>query len=316
MNIKIIELFGGIGAPRKALNNLGVNVKTVYVENNKKVIDVYNAIYNENEEKRDVKNFKPKKDKYELLVGGFPCQPFSIAGKRLGFEDERGKLYKDTLRIIEETLPDNIILENVKGILRKENIWIIEEIVSFLENLNYSVIYKVINAYDFGNMQKRERIFIIASKIKKLNLESFEKYLEPYKKFDNRKNEIKEFFNQESEILTYDIDKVKEAENYFIIPRKKDGKLISGSYNRVWKYGKAIGTITISNTLKIGLIKNNKLYYRQITPKEGFLSMGFSEIDYNSIKNSKISKSSINFVAGNSMIVGIMEIIISFIFFN
>ena len=316
MNIKIIELFGGIGAPRKALKNLGINVETVYVENSKKVVDVYNTIYNENEETIDIRNFKAKKDNYELLIAGFPCQPFSQAGKRLGFEDERGKLYKDTLRIIEETLPDNIILENVKGILRKENKWIIDEIVSFLENLNYSVIYKVMNAYEFGYIQKRERIFVIASKTKKLDLDYFEDYLDKYKKFDNRKNEIKEFFNQESEILTYNVDEIKEAENYFIIPRKKDGKLISGSYNRIWKYGKALGTITISNTLKIGIIKNDKLYYRQITPKEAFLSMGFTEKDYNLIENSKISKSSINFVAGNSMVVGIIEIIINFIFFN
>lgn len=180
--LNILELFGGIGAPRKAFNNLNLSIKSDYIEFDSKIVEVYNILYNEKNIAKNVKEFKSANKKYDYLIAGFPCQPFSQAGKRLGFEDERGKLYKDTLRIIDETLPNNIILENVKGILRKENKWIIDEIILHLKKLDYNVIFKVINSQDLNFIQKRERIFIIASKNKKLNLNDFEKYL------NNQKN--------------------------------------------------------------------------------------------------------------------------------
>lgn len=312
LNKNILELFGGIGAPRKAFNNLKINVKSDYIEFDNKVVEVYNLLYNENNFEKDVRNFESNKIKYDYLIAGFPCQPFSQAGKRLGFNDERGKLYKDTLRIIKETLPSNIILENVKGILRKENIWIIEEIIDYLKNLNYYVIKKIINSQNLNYLQKRERIFIIASKNKKITLENFDKFIAEEIKNENEKFKpkynIKSFSNSEF----HKLEEIDEKGNFWVIPRKSDGKLINGSYNRIWKIEKSLGTIASSNVPKIGLIYKDKLYYRRLTPKEAFLYMGFDLEDYKKIEN-KITKNRIYHVSGNSMVVGVMEKIIKYL---
>ncbi|BDV03224.1 DNA (cytosine-5-)-methyltransferase [Candidatus Hepatoplasma crinochetorum] len=314
LNKKILELFGGIGAPRKAFNNLKINIKSDYVEFDNKVVEVYNLLYNEKNLNQDVRNFKSKKNKYNYLIAGFPCQPFSQAGKRLGFNDERGKLYKDTLRIIKETLPDNIILENVKGILRKENIWIIEEIINYLKKLDYYVIKKIINSQDLNYLQKRERIFIIASKIKKITLNNFNEFIIEEIKNEKEKfrpkYDIKNFLNAEF----HKLKEIDEKSNFWVIPRKSDGKLINGSYNRIWKIEKSLGTIASSNVPKIGLIYKDKLYYRRLTPKEAFLHMGFDLSDYEKIEN-KITKNRIYHVSGNSMVVGVMEKIIKYLEF-
>lgn len=311
--LNILELFGGIGAPRKAFNNLNINIKSDYIEFDNKVVEIYNILYNENNIAKNVKEFNVKNKEYDYLIAGFPCQPFSQAGKRLGFEDERGKLYKDTLRIIDETLPNNIILENVKGILRKENKWIIDEIISHLENLNYYVISKVINSQDLNFIQKRERIFIIASKIKKLNLKDFEDHLNNEKIRKNHKNYTIKDFNLKENF--YNLNKIDEKNNYWIIPRKKDGKLIGGSYNRIWKINKSLGTIASSNVPRIGIEYNGKLYYRRLTPKESFHYMGFDDSDYNLIKD-KITKNRIYHVSGNAMVVGVIETIIKYLKLN
>lgn len=309
--IKILELFGGIGAPRKAFLNLGFEVQSDYVEINKNVVEVYNKIYEENNVPLDVVSFKTNKE-YDYLIAGFPCQPFSQAGKRLGFNDPRGKLYKDTLRIINEVSPNKIILENVKGILRKENIWIIKEIEKKLIEMEYSVLVKTLNSFEYGFRQKRERVFIIATKTnsKKLIWEDFIFMNFINKNSYNKKFSIKDFKTNSKKIP---LNNIKELNNFWVIPRSSDGKLINGSYNRIWKINKQLGTIASSNTPKIGFIPkdNNFLYYRKLTPKESFLFMGFSNEDYRKVKH--FPPSILFHTTGNSMIVGIIELIIIFL---
>jgi DNA (cytosine-5)-methyltransferase 1 len=98
---------------------------------------------------------------FDLLVGGFPCQSFSIAGKRKGFADTRGTLFFDIARILAYKKPRNVLLENVKGLLSHDGGQTFQTIVGVLTDLGYFVEWQVLNSKNFGVPQNRERVFII-----------------------------------------------------------------------------------------------------------------------------------------------------------
>lgn len=98
---------------------------------------------------------------FDLLCGGFPCQTFSIAGKRLGFEDTRGTLFFDIARIAKSKRPRIIFLENVKGLLSHDSGRTFAVILSTLDELGYDVEWEVLNSKNFGVPQNRERVFIV-----------------------------------------------------------------------------------------------------------------------------------------------------------
>lgn len=98
---------------------------------------------------------------FDLLVGGFPCQSFSIAGKRLGFNDTRGTLFFEIARIIREKQPRLLVLENVKGLLSHDKGSTFATIISTLDELGYDIQWQVLNSKNHGVPQNRERVFII-----------------------------------------------------------------------------------------------------------------------------------------------------------
>ena len=100
---------------------------------------------------------------FELLVGGFPCQSFSIAGKRKGFEDTRGTLFYDIARILKVKRPKHLLLENVKGLLSHDRGRTFATILTTLSELGYVIQWMVLNSKFFGVPQNRERVFIIGS---------------------------------------------------------------------------------------------------------------------------------------------------------
>ena len=161
---KFIDLFAGIGGFRLALQNLGG--KCVYTsEWDKEAKRTYKANFGKTPfgdiTKEVTKSYIP--DNFDLLCAGFPCQAFSIAGKRGGFEDTRGTLFFDVAEIIKRKQPKAIFLENVKGLRNHDKGKTLETILNVLRNdLGYFVPEpKIINAKDFGVPQNRERIFIV-----------------------------------------------------------------------------------------------------------------------------------------------------------
>ena len=98
---------------------------------------------------------------FDLLVGGFPCQAFSIAGKRAGFNDTRGTLFFDIARILAEKRPRHLVLENVKGLLSHDSGETFQTILGVLSDLGYRVEWQVLNSKDFGVPQNRERIYFV-----------------------------------------------------------------------------------------------------------------------------------------------------------
>jgi len=163
-NIKVLELFSGIKASSRALLNLKFNVEDESIDYDKRVIEVQNKLWDTDIIPRDVRDYKGEFKKFDLVVAGFPCQPFSNAGKSQGFDDEKGRgdLFVETLRIIKEVMPDNVILENVKGILQQKHKWIIKEIENQLIEMGYKIHTQLINAKHYIP-QNRERVFIMAS---------------------------------------------------------------------------------------------------------------------------------------------------------
>lgn len=110
----------------------------------------------------DIRTVNPEKiPDFDLLCGGFPCQSFSIAGKRKGFEDTRGTLFFEICRIIEAKRPSLLLLENVKGLLNHNKGRTFTTIIQALDELGYWVEWQVLNSKHFGVPQNRERVFII-----------------------------------------------------------------------------------------------------------------------------------------------------------
>lgn len=161
---KFIDLFAGIGGFRIAMQNLGG--KCVFTsEWDKEAQKTYRANFGEvpfgDITKEQTKQFIP--DGFDVLCAGFPCQAFSIAGKRGGFEDTRGTLFFDVAEIIKRKQPKAIFLENVKGLRNHDKGKTLTTILNVLrEDLGYFVPEpQIVNAKDFGVPQNRERIYIV-----------------------------------------------------------------------------------------------------------------------------------------------------------
>ena len=193
--MRFIELFAGIGGFRYGLENTkyaligeeskqeertqrgkrSVDERSVQLRNRDKPSfrcvyanewDKYAAqIYERHYEKpdtRDIRNVDAKDiPKHELLTAGFPCQSFSIAGKRGGFEDTRGTLFFEIARIAKQKQSRLLLLENVKGLLSHDKGKTFATILNTLDELGYDLQWQVLNSKDFGVPQNRERVFII-----------------------------------------------------------------------------------------------------------------------------------------------------------
>ncbi len=165
--VRLATSFSGIGAIEHAFERLGIKHQIVFAGDiEPKCKQAYFANYNITEDRwhTDIHNFDatPYRGQVDLFVGGAPCQAFSMVGKRRGFEDTRGTLFREFARVVNECKPKIFIFENVKGLLThdKGNTW---EVIknTFEEYCGYKVYYKVLNSKDYGIPQHRERIFCI-----------------------------------------------------------------------------------------------------------------------------------------------------------
>src|SRR6056297_3592052 len=161
--MRFIDFFSGIGGFRLGLERNGHECAG-YVEIDKFARKSYEVMYNVKDEwtARDIRKVEPKDlPEAEIYTAGFPCQSFSIAGKRGGFEDTRGTLFFEIARLARERKPKIIFLENVKGLLNHDGGQTFSTILNTLEELGYWWEYQVLNSKYFGVPQNRERVFII-----------------------------------------------------------------------------------------------------------------------------------------------------------
>ncbi|MGN0812404.1 MAG: HaeII family restriction endonuclease [Candidatus Coproplasma sp.] len=157
---KFIDLFAGIGGIRLAFENVG-GVCVFSSEWDENACKTYRANFGEQPSGDITKINAADIPDFDILLAGFPCQPFSIAGKKAGFNHEtQGTLFFDVERILKAKKPKAFLLENVKNLKTHDNGNTLNTIISHLEALGYNVYYKVLNALDYGVPQKRERIII------------------------------------------------------------------------------------------------------------------------------------------------------------
>ena len=164
--MKFFDLFAGIGGFRMGLESLGHHC-VGFCEIDKFARTSYKAIYDTEGdiEFHDIRNVTTDAirgiGRVDLICGGFPCQAFSIAGNRRGFEDTRGTLFFEVARFASILRPKYLFLENVKGLLSHDNGTTFETILRTLDELGYDVEWQVLNSKDFGVPQNRERVFLI-----------------------------------------------------------------------------------------------------------------------------------------------------------
>ena len=158
-------MFAGIGGFRTGLTNAGDFFMPVgWCEKDKHAQKAYRLLYGTEGEYfcDDARIINPADmPDFDLICGGFPCQPFSVAGQRLGFADERGTLFHEICRLAEARHPKYLLLENVPGLLTHEGGQTFLAILTALEQLGYSLEWCVVNSANFGVPQDRKRVYIV-----------------------------------------------------------------------------------------------------------------------------------------------------------
>lgn len=270
-DIKFIDLFAGIGGFHLALHNLGA--KCVFVsEFNQPARETYEANFakiqpdiftKENRDKLfagDITKVEAKNiPDFDILTGGFPCQPFSQAGLKKGFNETRGTLFFDIARIIKEKQPKAFFIENVRGLLnhdRGKTFSTIKRVIT--EDLGYSFYYKIIFAKDFGVPQNRPRLFMVGFRDKNIKFD----FPEPQK----LKLTMSDIFN----------GKVNKDVGYTL---------------RVGGRGSGVGDRRNWDSYLVDGIE------RQLTPREGLLMQGFPDNFTFPVSNAQAMKQLGNSVA-------------------
>ena len=158
--LRTIDLFAGIGGIRLGFEDLGTTC-VFSSEWDNAAQNMYEAFFGERPH-GDINEIRPEDiPDHDVLLAGFPCQPFSIAGKQLGFADTRGTLFFNIESILSHKRPSVVFLENVKRLRTHDKGRTLSVIVKRLESLGYHVHYTVLNTLDFGLPQRRERIYIV-----------------------------------------------------------------------------------------------------------------------------------------------------------
>ncbi|MDJ0534440.1 MAG: DNA (cytosine-5-)-methyltransferase [Xenococcaceae cyanobacterium MO_207.B15] len=179
IEIRFIDLFAGIGGMRLGLENAcqKFNIKPNCVltsEIKPHAIETYQYNFKESNIYGDLSQISSSEiPDFDILLAGFPCQPFSTAGTRQGFLDTRGTLFFEIERILEEKKPFGFLLENVDNLVKHDRGRTFKTIIYKLEQLDYKVTWKVLNAKDFRIPQDRKRIYIAGTKNNSISLEVF-----------------------------------------------------------------------------------------------------------------------------------------------
>lgn len=290
--LKIIDLFAGIGGIRLGFEKIGA--KCVFSSEWDKHAQ---SMYEENFGERpfgDINDIDPKDiPDHDFLLAGFPCQPFSIAGKQLGFADTRGTLFFNIEKILEEKRPYGFLLENVSRLVTHDKGRTFKVILEKLENLGYTVYYKVLNTIDYGIPQLRKRIYIVGFK---------DKIHFQFPKPDGHKVSLAEILEPETDI----------PDNYYVSDEIKEKRFARVKANppfpAIWheNIGGNISALPHSCALRAGGSYNYLLVngVRRLTGREMLRLQGFPDSFKINVAYTQARK-----IAGNSVTVKVIELI-------
>ncbi|MBE6413341.1 MAG: DNA (cytosine-5-)-methyltransferase [Verrucomicrobiaceae bacterium] len=317
--MKVVSLFSGIGGFEVGIKNSNLDAEVVFASE----IDVhakssYIANFGKENLHGDITKISEKDiPDHDLLVAGFPCQAFSIAGKQMGFNDTRGTLFFDVARILKEKQPKYFLLENVKNLVSHNNGNTFKLIIKTLNELGYTIDFSIINSSEAGLPQNRERTYIVGilngrnnkinsdkrnNKINKLK-SSFE-----YKGFNffnslvfhapqkYIKDILEETKNKKYLISNEDVENFIKT-NCFNVNKTCVNKIVKlfDLPKNVWKdferqrrvysiYGISPTILARSDTTKV-YISNSEAYIRKFTPRENFRLQGFEDSFIDNISN-------------------------------
>ena len=305
--VKILELFGGIGAIRKAFINLKIPYEVVdYVEIDNACVKSYNALYGESYKPKSVVGYKAPKMKIDLVMHGSPCQDFSRIGKKQGGvknSGTRSSLLFETIRIIKEMKdkPKWIIWENVKGVLDRNMRDSFFIYLKELDNLGYESKFEILNAMDFGIPQKRERIFVVSC----LEANNFS-----FDKLGRKEN------RPLSEFLEKNVNELYTMTQPYMLKFLNKG--IDNSFRGRLKVIKDFSYTISTKQMRVpnsGIIDIKNGQYRYLTERECLRLMGFDDIDINKLEEAhprrkNCTSSKLYKQAGNSIVVDILMAII------
>jgi len=234
---------------------------------------------------------------FDIFCAGFPCQPFSIAGKKEGFQDKlKGNLFYKILDIIDVKSPQKIILENVKNLHTIHNGETFKIIISSLEDRGYKVSYKVLDSKNYGSPQSRQRIYIICDKDTKYTFRSVNKPITPVSTIID--HTVTTFFDYEGK---YILQPAKGRMKYTLINKKtgKGGRQGERVYS-IDDYGPTICASSGGPGSKTGLYEiDGKI--RKLTIKEALQMSGFSPQYLYGLKDNML------FYVGNSIVVNVLD---------
>jgi DNA (cytosine-5)-methyltransferase 1 len=265
--ITFVDLFAGIGGIRKGFE-FPYTECVFSSEIDKFAKKTYEANFNEMPS-GDITQIDPYDiPDFNILLAGFPCQPFSQAGLKMGFDDSRGNLFFDIVRILECKKPSIVFLENVRNLATHNNGETLKIIIKNLEALNYKVFYQILNARDFGVPQNRARIYIIGF----LDDVNFT-FPEPLKK-ETRLGDILEKTVNEKYTIS---DKLWSGHLRRKMEHKKNGNGFGYSlFDENSKYTSTISARYYKDGSEI-LIKQEDQNPRKITPREAARLQGFPD---------------------------------------
>ena len=311
MEFSFIDLCAGIGAGRVALESLGLKCKN-YSEIDNKAIQTYKLFFDENYDglgdlmkitAEDVLNTN-------LLIAGFPCQSYSIVGKRKGLDDERGQIIFGIVKILKEANIPYFILENVKGILNSNAGADFDFIINLLESAGYNVSYKLLNSLHYGVPQSRERVYFVGIRNnldetvfnfpigKKYNydLSNIFRYTNLIDKNTPQYKTFLRYLNNKYNEGKYNLEELLDEDNLVLDTRQSDLRLYRGLVPTIRKGRQGI------------LYTYGKNLY-SLSNEEALLFQGFSNEIIN--KASNINTSVMLAQVGNSMTVNVIESIAS-----
>lgn len=307
--LKFIDLFSGIGGFRLAFESFGATC-VFSIDNDKHASKTYDKNYNTSSY-GDITRIDEKDiPEHDILCGGFPCQSFSISGKQLGFEDTRGTLFFEILRIAKYHKPKLLLLENVGNLIRHDNRKTFKIIKQSLQEIGYNIYYEILNASDYGIPQSRKRIYIVAIR-KDIDNKTFK-----FPQSTNQKNTLNNILLDNNECSDFilkkeyklDKSKIRKYQNVSLNKPLRVGTVNKGGQgDRIYSSNGHAITLSATgggNGSKTGLYYINNIV-RKLHPRETARLMGFPDsFEY----DSSVAQAHKQF--GNSVVVNVVQYII------
>ncbi len=311
--IRVFEAFAGYGSQSIALRNLGIEHEVVAIsEIDKYAIQAYEAIHGPVLNLGDISKIDPKDiPQHDLFTYSFPCQDLSVAGKQAGLgKGTRSGLLYECEKIIEYCRPKYLLLENVKNLVGKKFKADFDKWLEYLEGLGYANYWQVLNAKNYGVQQNRERIFVVSI------LGEHEPYEFPKPiPLDRCIADILEDEADEKYYLSKEIQKrfkiTNQSEN-IIGTTKPDFRTI-GQRDLVYDKNGIMGALVATDYKQPKQILCEHRV-RKLTPRECFRLMGMRDDDINKIQAAGISNTQQYKMAGNSIVVDVLEAIFKNLF--